>query len=131
PLISQQIFASQKMDAETSRILIDMEKAEKAFFSDKNNRLFAWGPGDVEKIFSAQGFSVRTQRTALVEKRRIVAGEIEKWFDTENSSYGKAMCGAIGKESCEKIKSLLKSAAEKQIFTWKTENAFFTCGFGD
>ena len=131
PLISQQIFASQKMDAETSRILIDMEKAEKAFFSDKNNRLFAWGPGDVEKIFSAQGFSVRTQRTALVEKRRIVAGEIEKWFDTENSSYGKAMCGTIGKESCEKIKSILKAAAEKQIFTWKTENAFFTCGFGD
>ena len=131
PLISQQIFASQKMDADISRILIDMEKAEKAFFSDKNNRLFAWGPEDVEKIFSAQGFSVRTQRTALVEKRRIVAGEIEKWFDTENSSYGKAMCGAIGKESCEKIKSLLKSAAEKQIFTWKTENAFFTCGFGD
>ena len=130
-LISQQIFASQKMDADISRILIDMEKAEKAFFSDKNNRLFAWGPDDVEKIFSAQGFSVTSQRTGLIEKRRIAAGDIEKWFDTENSSYGKAMCDAIGKDACEKIKSLLKSAAEKQIFTWKTENAFFTCGFGD
>lgn len=131
PLISQQIFASQKMDADISRILIDMEKAEKAFFSDKNNRLFAWGPDDVEKIFSAQGFSVTSQRTGLIEKRRIAAGDIEKWFDTENSSYGKAMCDAIGKESCEKIKSILKAASEKQIFTWKTENTFFTCGFGD
>ena len=130
-LISQQIFASQKMDADISRILIDMEKAEKAFFSDKNNRLFAWGPDDVEKIFSSQGFSVTSQRTSLIEKRRIAAGDIEKWFDTENSSYGKAMCGAIGKDACEKIKSILKAASEKQIFTWKTENAFFTCGFGD
>lgn len=130
-LISQQIFASQKMDADISRILIDMEKAEKAFFSDKNNRLFAWGPDNVEKIFSSQGFSVTSQRTGLIEKRRIAAGDIEKWFDTENSSYGKAMCGAIGKDACEKIKSILKAASEKQIFTWKTENTFFTCGFGD
>ena len=130
-LISQQIFASQKMDADISRILIDMEKAEKAFFSDKNNRLFAWGPDDVEKIFSSQGFSVTSQRTGLIEKRRIAAGDIEKWFDTENSSYGKAMCDAIGKDACEKIKSILKAASEKQIFTWKTENTFFTCGFGD
>ena len=130
-LISQQIFASQKMDADISRILIDMEKAEKAFFSDKNNRLFAWGPDDVEKIFSSQGFSVTSQRTGLIEKRRIAAGDIEKWFDTENSSYGKAICDAIGKDACEKIKSILKAASEKQIFTWKTENTFFTCGFGD
>ena len=130
-LISQQIVSGQKTDAQTERLLSDMEKAETAFFSDKNNRLFAWGPEDIERIFTAAGFKVQMEKTVLSEKRRISRTEIEKWFDVEKSAYGNAVSRAIGKDGIEKIKGMLESASEKQVFTWKTENAFFTCRFED
>lgn len=130
-LISDQILASGKTNAELERLMKDMEKAEKSFFSDKSSKLFSWDSGDIEKIFSSKGFKVSSEKCTLVEKRRITETEIGKWFDTEKSSYGKAICNAISSGGVEKIKAVLSSAAERQIFTWKTENVFFTCRFSD
>ena len=130
-LISDQIQGNGKTSAELERLIMDMEKAEKSFFSDKSSKLFSWDSGDIEKIFSSAGFKVTSEKCTLVEKRRITETEIGKWFDTEKSSYGKAICNAISSGGVEKIKAVLSSAAERQIFTWKTENVFFTCRFTD
>ncbi len=130
-LISQQILVEGKTDVELEKTLSAMEKAEQAFFNDKTNKLFAWDATDVEKIFTAAGFHVQLEQHTLIEKRRITGIEIDRWFDPEKSSYGNKMERAIGQQSIEQIKDLLKTASEKQMFTWKTENIFFTCGFDD
>ena len=120
-LISSQILNKEKTSPEWDAALRKMEKAEDSFFGDKTNPLFAWTADDVKLLFEKAGFSVEAQRTDLVEKRRITEVEIGRWFDAENSSYGKHVTEALGNEIFSSIKQLLLDASRKQIFTWKTE----------
>lgn len=123
-LISKQIFAQKKMDTDLQSILLKMEKVEKEFFEDKTNRLFAWDDSDIEKMFTDAGFEVQIQTTSMIEKRRISSSEIDKWFDNENSSYGKKLMKELGAQAIAKIRQILTEEAAKEIFDWKTEVAF-------
>ncbi|MBR6155030.1 MAG: AAA family ATPase [Treponema sp.] len=125
-LICEQIKVT---GAEDLALLDKMEKAEIEFFSKPDNSLFAWDSDDVVKLFGLQGFTVQCKTVSFTEKRHISQADIEKWFNTTQSSYGKHLIQALGEEAVSKIKGMLLDASGKMLFNWKSENAFFTCRF--
>ncbi|MBP5751332.1 MAG: recombinase RarA, partial [Treponema sp.] len=116
-------------DEDDLSLLQEMEKAETEFFINPENTLFSWDTKDIADLFGMQGFSVQYKTITLTEKRRISQVDIEKWFNTTQSSYGKHLVQALGEEAVDKIKAMLLNASEKMLFNWKSENAFFTCRF--
>ena len=107
-------------------ILKKMELAENEFFSDKENPLFNWNADSISESFKKYDFEVKSASKVVTEKRRISEAEINKWFDAENSSYGKVLSAAVGNEDLEKIKNLLVTASQKTLFNWNTEIEFIT-----
>ncbi|MCR4579804.1 MAG: AAA family ATPase [Treponema sp.] len=103
-----------------------MEEAEQSFFSDRDNPLFSWDAMTIANAFRKQGFSVKVACQDLIEKRRISREEIQKWFDTETSSYGSFICQQMGANQLQKIVNLLETSCEKTIFEWKSEIAFIS-----
>ncbi|MCH5295496.1 MAG: AAA family ATPase [Treponema sp.] len=109
-----------------ARLLDSFSVAEKKFFSNKDNPLFAWDSSTVQEIFSQEGFRADVQKTMLTENRRLTPQEIDRWFDADNSSYAGSMQDAVGAEGIARIAEVLKSLAEKTLFAWHTENIFVT-----
>lgn len=123
-LVREQILTPQTV-IPYDEALKKMEKAEKSFFGDKENPLFSWDKETVSDIFRNAGFSVQSASQIVREKRRITEIEIRKWFDTKSSAYAQSVVQEVGGADLQKIVSLLESAAEKMIFTWQSETAFF------
>ena len=123
-LIREQILTPGTSDA-YNEALDKMERAEKAFFGDKENPLFAWDKNYISQAFRDAGFSVQCASQIVKEKRRITDMEIRRWFDAGSSAYAQAVVGAVGGAEMQKLVTLLESAASKMIFTWQSETAFF------
>lgn len=126
-LIRNQILSPSSMEP-YYEILDKMESAERDFFDDKENPLFNWNELSISEKFRSAGFKVKSAVQMISEKRRISPTEIRRWFDTESSAYARALINAVGKNDLQKIVMLLESAAQKQIFSWQTEIAFFSIG---
>lgn len=124
-LIYNQILTESTRNAYEG-ILKKMENAEKEFFSNEENPLFAWNENSVKNAFEEQGFYVKSATKVITEKRRITETEINRWFDAENSSYGSAMAREIGTEDLAKIKNLLTAACQNTLFNWNTTIEFLT-----
>ncbi|MBQ3825064.1 MAG: hypothetical protein II811_02890, partial [Spirochaetaceae bacterium] len=71
-------------------------------------------------------FSVQCAAQSLDEKRRISEKQVAQWFDAESSSYAKAMSAVVSPNEWDEIKNLLLCAIDKQIFSWRSEIAFFS-----
>ncbi|MBO7638574.1 MAG: recombinase RarA, partial [Treponema sp.] len=128
--ISKLLTDDAKITGEENLTLLNkMEKAETDFFNNPANSLFSWDSKDIADLFEMQGFSVQFKPLTLTEKRRISPDDIEKWFNTTQSSYGKHLTQALGEEAVGKIKAMLLDASGKILFNWKSQNAFFTCRF--
>ena len=87
--------------------------------------IFSWNEETVKNIFEQNNFSCLYKSAFILEKRKISVPETERWFNAENSSYGKFIKDKLGKEKFEKLKELFIQAAEKNIFNWKTKNTIF------
>ena len=107
-------------------ILKKMELGENEFFGDTENPLFNWNAASIAESFRKYGFEVKSASKVVTEKRRISETEISKWFDSQNSDYGKALSAAVGNEDLDKIKNLLVTASQKTLFNWNTEIEFIT-----
>lgn len=123
---SMSVSATSVNESAMSEVLVSMKEAEEEFFTDSSNPLFNWDENSVCKIFGEE--KVQKASTVLMEKRRISSIEIERWFDSENSAYGKAISSKIGKDNFNKIKEILLSECNKRIFKWKTEICFMKIG---
>ena len=124
-LIKEQILTPAT--AEPYRAALEqMEAAEQAFFSGKANALFNWDGDTIAERFCAAGFTADCAAQLVSEKRRISGTEIQKWFDDAHSLYGAKMAAALPREELQKLIRLLASAAEKQIFNWRTQTAYIT-----
>ena len=124
-LIKEQILTPASYELYRAA-LEKMEAAEKDFFSDNTNTLFNWDGGTIAESFRNAGFKEECASQIVTEKRRISGAEIHKWFDGTHSVYGAQMAAALPHEELQKLVRLLESAAEKQIFNWRTQTAFFT-----
>ena len=107
-------------------ILEKMEKAESEFFGDKTNPFFCWNTQYIAETFRNFGFKVLSASQIINEKRRISQKEIQRWFNTESSAYGRAMVKALGVPALQRLIDLLENAVQNQIFSWQTETGFFT-----
>ena len=120
-LIKEQIKCNDAQKA----ILDKISTAEEAFFSDVTNPLFSWDAEAIKAFFEEKGFSVQCAAQSLDEKRRISEKQVAQWFDAESSSYAKAMSAVVSPNEWDEIKNLLLCAIDKQIFSWRSEIAFF------
>ena len=107
-------------------ILEKMERAESQFFGDKTNPFFCWNTQYIAETFRKFGFKVLSATQIINEKRRISRNEIQRWFNTEASAYGRAMVKTLGVPDLQKLIDLLENAVQNQIFDWQTEIGFFT-----
>ncbi len=117
-------YYSDEIKTEMSPVLDKMHEAEKDFFGDKNNPLFSWDSEIIREFFEKAGFSVKAEKIETSEKKRISPVEIQKWFDTTSSAYGKAMAEAAGIENLQKVVDLLGETAVRNTFNWKNEICF-------
>ena len=125
-LVRNQVLSGKTEDLpqKFEYILKKMELAENEFFGDSENPLFNWNAQSISDTFKKYGFEVKSASKIVTEKRRISESEINKWFDSANSSYGKVLSASVGNEDIEKIKNLLITAAQKTLFNWNTEIEF-------
>ena len=137
-LIAQKIpSASQRLsellrpfyaDTEYKQLIEAAQKAENAFYTDNVNPLFSWDEKTLEQNLAqgADNAELYTYVHLLCEKRSISAEEIERWFNTEHSSYGAALNASMGKDAAEQFKSLVIRSTEKKPADWNSRVAFFT-----
>ena len=125
-VIRNQILPSMngQIKEELVPVLDKMYEAENFFFADKSSPLFSWNGETIEKVFTEQGFSVKTYTSDSLEKKRISYADIQKWFDTSSSAYGSKMLEVLGLENLQKVVNVLMEAAPKSIFNWKSEICF-------
>lgn len=123
-LVKKQILTPETSSSFSS-ILEKMEECEQDFFGDKENPLFNWDGISIANNFRKKGFSVKLDIQDIFEKRHITLQEIQKWFEAEQSAYGKKMLEKIGNTDLQKIINLLEASSEKTIFSWKNQIAFF------
>ena len=124
-LIKEQILTPASYEPYRAA-LEKMEKAEKDFFSDNTNTLFNWDGGTIAESFRNAGFKEECASKIVTEKRRISGEEIRKWFDGAHSVYGAKMAEVLSFEELQKLIRLLESAAETQIFNWRTQTVFIS-----
>ncbi len=124
-LIKNQIFVQHTSDSYLE-ILDKMDKAETDFFRDKTNPFFCWNADYISNAFTKQGFKVVNATQIIYEKRKITQKELCRWFNTQESAYGRAMLKALGLVDLQKIVTLLENAIQNKIFDWQTETSFFT-----
>lgn len=124
-LIEETLFKDKIATKEIKKLLQESEQAEKDFFENIANPIFSWNEETVKNIFEQNNFSCLYKSAFILEKRKISVPETERWFNAENSSYGKFIKDKLGKEKFEKLKELFIQAAEKNIFNWKTKNTIF------
>lgn len=124
-IIRKQILSPSTLESyETS--LKKMEEAEKEFFGDKQNPLFNWDGDTIAKIFRENGFKVSFEIHKTTEKRRISQMEIQRWFSSQSSAYGRKIIDAVGTADLQKLIFLMETASQQTIFNWQTENVFLT-----
>jgi len=125
-VIKNQILPSlnNQLKEEMIPVLEKMQEAEDFFFADKSSTLFSWNGESIEEIFTARGFAVKTFASDSLEKKRISYNDIQKWFDTNASAYGRKMLEVLGLEDLQKVVNLLMEASAKSIFNWKSEICF-------
>lgn len=120
------------------RLLEKAERAENEFYTQDKNPLFAWNEKTVEKKLlvcmreaahikaQAANAHIKTDIKIISEKRRISAETAELWFDTEKSSYGRFLHGALGKDAYAQFRRLFEQRAASGDFEWQSRVAFFT-----
>lgn len=123
--ISELLLEQKKYDEQTVQILNKMEKAESDFFSNPANPLFNWNEETAAEVFAKHSLACSYKSTVITEKRRISENEINRWFNTTESSYGAAVAHEIGAQNAAKVAELLKAAAKDTLFSWKTRNVIF------
>lgn len=103
-----------------------MRKAEDELFADSAlGGMFSWDGSDVSRVLKERGFSVVLASKQIEEKRRVSDGEIDAWFDSARSQYGKAVVPALG-GGAEMVRNHLKSFCRSSLVSWQSEILFLS-----
>ena len=119
---------SRLLKNNSSKCIEEIAKAEKEFFANAENNLFNWDETTIEETFSAKGFECKCIPFVQTEKRRITEADCSKWFDEENSAYGRFISEKAGRENFNSFKELFLQEAQKSTFDWKVKNCIIIIG---
>jgi putative ATPase len=126
-LIRGQILQNREgEEGKYAAVLNALETAEKNFYSDPAQSLFAWNADTIISTLTAGTVAASVQTHVLYEKRRLTPEEVQVWFNAEKSPYGKAVRNALGDETEQILTLLLEATQNRQLFEWKTEVAIVT-----
>ena len=119
---------SRLLKNNSSKCIEEIAKAEKEFFANAENNLFNWDETTIEETFSTKGFECKCIPFVQTEKRRITEADCSKWFDEENSAYGRFISEKAGRENFNSFKELFLQEAQKSTFDWKVKNCIIIIG---
>lgn len=119
---------SRLLKNNSSKCIEEIAKAEKEFFANAENNLFNWDETTIEETFSTKGFECKCIPFVQTEKRRITEADCSKWFDEENSAYGRFISEKAGRENFNSFKELFLQEAQKNTFDWKVKNCIIIIG---
>ncbi|NLJ11117.1 MAG: recombinase RarA, partial [Treponema sp.] len=118
-LIEEEIPRLENIESETIKDLIHSLKEAEAVFWDQYKS--AWELEDLESALRSAGFETKSNIIKRSEERLISTSDINSWFDTEKSSWGKSMANQLGAERLGAIRDLMYSLAKQGPLTWKWE----------
>lgn len=124
-ILLRQVPAADRIE---TPLLEKLQTADDAFFSDSNNPLFSWTAETAAEQMQARlpaQITVSYTLSQLTEKRKLSSEEISRWFDTEHAAYGIHLRNFLTESEINKIQQILTAAAEKTVFNWNTETAYF------
>ena len=119
---------SRLLKNNSSKCIEEIAKAEKEFFANAENNLFNWDETTIEENFRNKGFECKCIPFVQTEKRRITEADCSKWFDEENSAYGRFISEKAGRENFNSFKELFLQEAQKSTFDWKVKNCIIIIG---
>lgn len=107
-----------------SSLLEKFETAEKEFF--QTSSAFSWTKDDFNNNIhtTLPSAKIRLLEKTIAEKRVIRKEEINRWFDSENSTYGKFISSKLDTTEVQTITKMFLDCIDKTIFTWNTPTIF-------
>ncbi len=131
-IISQQIpqkaqrLSTLLLNSDTSKehsaILQKVLEAENAFYTNNENPLFNWNAKTIEGALGDSGLfqEIQCLEKTYTEFRTVYVDDIERWFNTETSTYAKFLKSFLGQETFAQFRALFEKKAGQGRFTWNT-----------
>jgi putative ATPase len=101
-----------------TRILEILQQAETDFFSS-TNIIPVWDEQMLFNSWEAAGFKNKVKIIEQSDERFLTKADIDRWFDTEHSRWGKFIAGRIGKNDFQTIITLLINRIKQGPVIWK------------
>jgi putative ATPase len=100
-----------------------LKEAEDSFFSAKpdtgSGESIFWDAETVKKGLTGGGFAVEIKVLEQEEERLLTERDIARWFDSEKSRWGHAVCAFTGAECFERLRKRLIERAKQGPVLWK------------
>ncbi|MCL2042929.1 MAG: AAA family ATPase [Treponema sp.] len=107
---------------------VKLSEAETAFFSqnaDSQPDGWNWNLKNLQKAFDSKGFKVKTETIEQQEERLIGSGDIDAWFDRENSRWGKFMGKTLDSGDFSQVEHCLRQRIQAGPLKWKWKSVLF------
>jgi putative ATPase len=105
-----------------------LKEAEDGFFStkqdaaeqdDADRKNIFWDAETVKTGFARAGFDVEIKVLEQQEERLLTERDIARWFDSEKSSWGRAVYACTGAECFDELRRLFVERAKQGPVLWK------------
>ena len=105
--------------------------AEETFFSPPaeggaEKKYWSWTAETLENALQTEGFAVSSCLLDRKEERLIGGKDTALWFDTEKSSWGRAIAASLGRERFAEIKELFTERARQGPLSWRWKSVLLT-----
>ncbi len=126
PAMAQRLSALLDFSTAPAGLRERFASAEERAYSNPDNPLVSWGPGDLERAASEAllaGVRISTERPA--ESRRIGERELSAWLSPD-SAYGRSIASALSVEERRVVAQLLERQLLGTDVEWMTTVALLT-----
>ena len=102
-----------------------LARAEQRIYADPDNPLVNWSAEDFCRIVDNAGFKVLKRDTRLFTDRRTIrSGDIERWFSSQNGSYGSRASTALSPAELEHLRKICADQLTGRELDWKSTVLF-------
>ncbi|MDR2072785.1 MAG: AAA family ATPase [Spirochaetaceae bacterium] len=104
-------------------LLNSLKKAEASLFSRRCTGF--WETADITEALEHSGFTVCAGLLDQTEERRILPGDLELWFNRENSRWGAFMYETLGEKTVLALKQTLEDLISRGPLLWQWQSILF------
>ena len=121
--ISRILKGTTALKDRKTELVFALEKAESAFFNNPSAP-WSWTGDTLGQALADNGFSVETSILDREEERLITEKDLDKWFNPEKSSWGKAMQTALG-EGFGELRGIFLERIQQGTVLWRWKSILF------